>query len=392
MVCPLRFRDAVRHRPHLLEPPLQPWVLPEKVPRHRAIARARLLDEARRERRSLGERGVVQDASLDGLGDEELVVVAESGDELSLREELALLDSAESFEHPHHVEELLPVRVSKGLERLPLLREPALDPFESLPLLIASRLRAPGAAMTLGGGQRPLGAMAPLAPDQVGDVAAGHLLGEQVGAPLPIARDHERRRLPEDALDVAFLHLDRAAVREKNVNEGAVTPAVHPADEPERRAALPTNEREPAGLGLDDRAPPAAASPARYARRLDLRAQRTVAADAREVAARRSKSSRVLMGDLETVDLGLDRADPLHVLVLAERGLHRPPDRRHVLSGREQERHRAVPELELAHDRLRGSVDDALHVVEPVAHVQRHHALAFGVDAAAAGAPRPLAT
>src|SRR5262245_911656 len=314
MVRALRFRDAVRHRSHLLEPPLESGVLSEKVSRHRAVARARLLDQARRERRGLGQRGVVQDAALDDLGDQQLVVVAESGDELSLRPQLALLDGAEPFEHVDDVEELLPVGVLQDLERLALLGEAAFHAFDGLPLLIASRLRAPRATMTLGSGQRALGTVAALSLDQLGDVEARHLLGEPAGASLPIAWDHERRRLPEHALDVAFLHLDRPAVRQENLHEGAMTTAVHPTDEPERRAALPTNEREPARLGLDDRAPPAATSPPRHARRLDLRAQRAVPADTGEVAARRSKASRVLEGDLETVDLGLDGADPLHVL------------------------------------------------------------------------------
>jgi hypothetical protein len=135
-------------------------------------------------------------------------------------------------------------------------------------------------------------------------------------------------------------------------------------------------------------APPAPA--ARHPRHLDLGAGLAVAADAREVAAGRVKAAAVGHRHLEALHVGLERLDALHVLVLAEGGLDDAPDGGQVVAGREQERDRAVAQLELARDRLGRAVHHPLHVVEPVAHVEGHHALALGIDAATARPPRHL--
>ena len=266
----------------------------------------------------------------------------------------------------------------------------ALHPVEALPGLLAAALRAPRAAVALDRGERALRAVALLALDQLGHRQARHLLGEPAGAVLPVARHVQRRRLPEDALHVAFLHLHGAAVGQQHLDEIAVPPPVHAHDEAEAGAALAPHQREAPGLRVRRGAPAPPAPPARHPRHLDLGAGLAVAADAREVAAGRDEALAVGHRHLEALHVGLERLDALHVLVLAERGLDDAPDRREVVAGREQERHRAVAQLELARDRLGRAVHHPLHVVEPVAHVEGHHALALGIDAAAARAPRHL--
>ena len=164
------------------------------------------------------------------------------------------------------------------------------------------------------------------------------------------------------------------------------TPTMRPRLAPLLRR---TSARRPGSASAAARAAPPAPA-ARHPRHLDLGAGLAVAADAREVAAGRVEAAAVGHRHLEARHVGLERLDALHVLVLAERGLDGAPDRRQVVAGREQERHRAVAQLELARDRLGRAVHHPLHVVEPVAHVEGHHALALGIDAAAARAPRHL--
>ena len=336
-------RDAVGHQRHLSELALEPGVLAEKQPRHGAVARPRLLDETGQERGDLGQGRIVEDAALDGLGDQQLVVVAEAGDELSLRQELAVLDGAETLEHADDVQELLPVRVPQRVERLALLREAAIHAFGLLPLLVAPRLGAPGTAMARLGGERRLRPVAPLSLDEIGQVEARQLFGETVRASLPVARQVERRRLPEHALDVALLQLDGAAVRQQHLHQRAVTPRIHSADEAERGAALPAHQGEPAWLGLGyvsfpaDRRVRASCAPLR-----DPRAAfryRPI----REKSPHGAANPRALSSAaVRLVHLGLERADLLQVLVLAEGGFHRAPDRRQVLA-RPQQQGRAEP-------------------------------------------------
>src|SRR2546425_11184329 len=78
------------------------------------------------------------------------------------------------------------------------------------------------------------------------------------------------------------------------------------------------------------------------------------------------------------------------VLVLAEGRLDPPPEGLGRRAGGEEERGGAVAELELALDRLRRAVHDAEEVLDAVARVEGDHALALGVDPAAACAPRHL--
>src|SRR2546425_6934917 len=78
------------------------------------------------------------------------------------------------------------------------------------------------------------------------------------------------------------------------------------------------------------------------------------------------------------------------VLVLAERRLDPPPEGLGRRTGAEEERGGAVAELELALDRLGRAVHDAQEVLHAIARVQGDHALALGVDPAAARAPGHL--
>ena len=157
-------------------------------------------------------------------------------------------------------------------------------------------------------------------------------------------------------------------------------PQMSPSEAPLFRL---TSARRP-GSASAARARAAPALPPRHALLLDLGARGAVAADAREVAARRLESAAVGQRRLEARHLRLEAADLLEVLVLAERRLDRAPDGRHVLPRRQQERDGAVAQLELAQDRLRRAVHDAHHVLEAVADVEGHDALALGVDAAPA--------
>src|SRR5437867_3702018 len=117
------------------------------------------------------------------------------------------------------------------------------------------------------------------------------------------------------------------------------------------------------------------------------RSRAPVASDALEVAARRLVALDLREGRLEGLDLRLQLADALEVLVLAERRLDPPPEGLGRRAGAEEERGGAVAELELALDRLGRAVHDAQEVLHAVARVQGDHALALGVDPAAACAP-----
>src|SRR5712691_62894 len=348
VMVPLDFEHGVSHGFQLLELAPELGTLLQEEPRHRGIAGARLLDEAGAERGRLGERGVLEDAAVHHLRDEELIVVAEARDELPLGQELAILHGAESLEHGHHPAELLPVGVLEGVQHLALLAETPLEGLQALPGMIAPALAAPGTAMALDGGEGTFRALAPLPLDEVGDGESLELLGQAPRPPLPVARKMKRRRLPEDSLDIAFLHLDGGAMGQQHGDEHAVAPPVETADDPEGGAALASHQGQAPRLGLGHRAPvPAALSP-RHPLLLDLGARHTIAAYPREITAGRREALPVLHGNLEARDLCLQSADLLQVLVLAERGLHRAPYRGHVLARGEQERHRAIAQLELA--------------------------------------------
>src|SRR5216683_395890 len=233
VMVPLDFEHGVSHGFQLLELALELWALLQEEARHRRVARAGLLDEARAERGRLGERGVLEDAAVHHLGHEELVVVPESRDELTLGQELAVLHRAEPLEHRHHPAELLPVGVLEGVEHLALLPESSLQRLDALPGMIAAALAAPRTTMALDGGERALRTLAPLALDELGEGEGLELLAEAPGPPLPVAREMKRRRLPEDLLDVAFLHLDGGAVGQQHGDEHAVPSPVEAADDAE---------------------------------------------------------------------------------------------------------------------------------------------------------------
>src|SRR5262245_32623098 len=99
--------------------------------------------------------------------------------------------------------------------------------------------------------------------------------------------------------------------------------AVHAEDQPERRTAATPHEHQPSGFGLDHgalTAPPAATG--RLPPLLHLLTRAPVAPDALELAARGDVVLARRCLRFERRDFGLQLADALHVLVLAERRLH----------------------------------------------------------------------
>src|SRR5207245_1705216 len=149
--------------------------------------------------------------------------------------------------------------------------------------------------------------------------------------------------------------------------------------------------RPPPQLGLRRRTLAAAAALAQgLPARVYFGAGAAIAADAREVAARRLVHARALERVLQGAHLGLHLADALEILVLAERRLDPLAQQFGRRAGAEQQRDGAIAELELALDGLGRAVHHAQQVLEAVARVERDHALAFGVDAAPARAARHL--
>ena len=313
VVMTLDLEHGMRHRLQVLELALELGALLQEDARDRRIPRARLLDETRAESRGLGERRVLEDTAVHHLRDKELVVVPEAGDELPLGQELVVLDGAEALEHGHHPTELLPVGVAEGVEHQALL-------LDSLPRMLALALTAPRAPVALDGRELGLRAAVPLALDEIRDGEPLELLGDALRAPLPVARQVERRRLPEDPLDVSFLHLDGDAVRQEHGHQRAMAAPVDAADEPEGGAALPPHQRQAPRLGGGGRARAAAPGlSARHALLLDLGARHSITADAREIAAGCLEAPAVRHGHLEARDLGFEAADLLEVLILPER-------------------------------------------------------------------------
>src|SRR6266511_6494212 len=239
VVVALDLEHGVGHRLQVLELALELGALLEKDARHGRIPRARFLDETRAEGCGLGERRVLENSAVHHLRDKELVVVSEAGDELPFGQELVVLDGAEALEHGHDAAELLPVGVAECFEHLALLPEPAFERLEPLPRMVALALAAPAAAMALDGRELALGSPAPLTFNELRDRESLELLEEGLRAPLPVARQVQRRRLPEDLLDVPFLHLDGDAVRQEHGCQRAVAVPVDAADEAEGGAALP---------------------------------------------------------------------------------------------------------------------------------------------------------
>src|SRR5206468_7935223 len=114
--------------------------------------------------------------------------------------------------------------------------------------------------------------------------------------------------------------------------------------------AAPSHQDEPSGLrfGRGALAAPGAAAAQRLAPRLDFVPRAPVAADPLEVAARRRVAAQALERYLECGDVRLHRADPLEVLVLAERRLDPTTEGLRRSARSQQERRGPVAELELA--------------------------------------------
>ena len=234
-----------------------------------------------------------EDAAVHHLGHQQLVVVAEPGDELALGEELAVLHRAEALEHLDHAAGT-PASRRCGRRRASPASGRAGAPAPSSPFQACSqRLWEPhGQRWHSMAASAPSGPVAPLALDQLGHREARHLLGEPAGAALPVARHVQRRRLPEHALDVAFLHLHGAAVGQQHAGRASRwRRRSTPHDEPE---GWPRSCAAPARGARAPRRPRSAR--ARPPRPRAIRAASTsaravaVAADAREVAAGRVES------------------------------------------------------------------------------------------------------
>src|SRR5262249_608121 len=245
--------------------------------------------------------------------------------------ELLVAHRAELLQHLDHAQELLPVRRAQRLELPPADTQPLGRGLQLAPLAVAAGGGPPGAAMTFDRGQRGLRTLRALAPDQFGhreppelggEVAERGPVGSPALGPATITRHVERRRGPEDPLDHAALHAHRGAVRQERVDEHAMTAnRVDPEHHRERRRASAADEHQAAGFRLRDRALPAASrSPAeRPAANLDLIAGAPGAPDALEIAAWRSVASQRFHRALERLDVVLDLANALEVLVLPER-------------------------------------------------------------------------
>src|SRR5262249_35574745 len=282
----LRLPDRVGGGDQPVHLMLELRALLEEGARDRRLARGRFLEWRRAERGGLGERELVEQPARDRLGQQQLVVVAQAGDEPALRLQPTVADRAELLEDLDHTQELLPVGAAKRIEGGATLPQPLVEPLEVARGVIAPRRGAPRAAMALDGRQRRLRPLLALAPNEVRHGQARELLGQMAEparlAAADVARHVQRRRGPEDALDEAALEADDRAVRQQRVEQRAVTTdRVHAEDHREARRALAADEREPPGLGLGPPALTAASPPAqRLPPRLHLLARAAVAADA----------------------------------------------------------------------------------------------------------------
>ena len=313
---PLDGHDRLGRLLHLTDPAPEPRALAEKPARGLVLRRARLLDQARDERGDLGGRRVVEDAPVDHLRDEELVVVPQRRHQLPLRPEHALLDGVERVQDLEHPPVLLPDRVPDGLERRAAVLEPAALLLDRLPRGVAAGARLPRAGMALDALERVLGVAAALPLDQSAETSSsleareeraalvGQRLPEVAPPPAMVGREvpdrrrqQQGRRRPEHALDVPRLRPDERAVRKQRVEQDAV-PAqpVHP-DRPPRarrrsRAAgaarpAPARRRRAPGPGAGRER-----DPARAPARLDLGAKLPIAPDPIETPRRAPRTAR----------------------------------------------------------------------------------------------------
>src|SRR6185369_10018133 len=324
MARPLRLVHGVGHPHEELELALELGTLLQERARERRVTRSRLLDQRRADGRRLRARDLGERAVGYALGDEQLVVVPKVGDEPALPLELPVAHGAELLEHLDDTEELLPVGAAERLELPPPDPETLGDGLELAPLSVAARGRAPRAAMALDRRERGLGTLGALAIDQLGDrqplqldrqlaqapavgtaavaaVAIPAVVAPAAGpsaivraaiAPVvpAVARDVERRRGPEDALDDPALNPHRRPVRQERVDQHAVAAdRVDPEHHREGRRAAAADQHQPPRLGFGHRplAALAAAAPQRLAARLDFLARAAVAPDPLELAAGR---------------------------------------------------------------------------------------------------------
>src|SRR5712692_1279646 len=147
----LRLAHRLRNLHELLQPPAELGARPQEAARDHRLAGARLLGERGADGGRLGQREVGEEPARDDLGDQQLVVVAQAGDQASLGLEIAIAHGTELLEHLHHAEKLLPVRVAESVQRLAALGDPLGQPLHLTPGLVTVRRRAPRAAMARDG-------------------------------------------------------------------------------------------------------------------------------------------------------------------------------------------------------------------------------------------------
>src|SRR5262245_51955157 len=364
-------------------------VAAQEAPGDVGVAGPRLLEERRAHRRRFRQPEVGQSATPHRLCHHELVLVAQARHETPLGLEDALTHRPELLQDFHNAQKLLPVRPLQRLERMAAPAEAIARLLHVAPRLVAPRGRPPGTAVALAGGQGRLRAPGPFPVDQVWHGQLRQRIS-QMAEPPPISpsivRDVQGRRGPEDPLDDPGLDADHRAVGQERVHQGPVAAdAVNAQDEGERRSALAPDESQPSGLGLQHGTlTTAGAAPERLTMLLDLVADLAIAADTREIPARRLVRERRSQGRIEAGDLGLQLGDALEVLVLAERRLDALAQHLGRRPGGEEHGDGAVAELELALDGLGRAIDHPKDVVDAVAHVEGNHALALGVDPAPA--------
>ena len=169
MPSALRGLDGFGHGDELVELAAQLRAGFGGTARRRGLARARLLDERRAQRRRLGRPRVGEEPARHRLGDQQLVVVAKAGDEAALASRPAVAHGAELLEHLDHAQELLPVGAAQATRAPAGAARAARRPLDVAPGWSQRGGRAPGAAVALDGGQRRLRALRALAIDQLGD-------------------------------------------------------------------------------------------------------------------------------------------------------------------------------------------------------------------------------
>src|SRR5207245_2573056 len=169
MAGPLRLVHGIGDPHELVELALELGPLLHEGPREGRVTGSRLPDQRRADRRRFRAGHVVEDTVGDALGNEQLLVVPQPGDEPALAFELTLAHRAELFGDLDHAEEFRPVGAAQRFQLPPPYAEPLGDGLELPPFAVAASGGAPRATVTLDRRQRRLGPLRALVVDQLGD-------------------------------------------------------------------------------------------------------------------------------------------------------------------------------------------------------------------------------